>query len=130
MSHIVRARVAVAYTDLELLKQALSGLGNVYQNEKLYRIGFGLTSERYELVLIDARNTENRLGFNLENGVYNMFVEDYGSSGVWTRDVSGKIADRYLAHHYAKQLKAENYNVSIVSQGDGTLEVIAEEVVW
>ncbi|KRP78397.1 MULTISPECIES: hypothetical protein [Pseudomonas] len=130
MSHIVRAKVAVSYTDIDVLMKALSGLGNLYQNEQLYRIGVGLTSERYQLVLVDPSNSKHRLGFNLENGVFNQFVENYGSSGDWTKSVSTQIVDRYLAYHYAKQLEAENYNVSIVAQTDGSLEVVAEEVVW
>ena len=130
MSHIVRAKVAVSYTDIEVLMKALSGLGNLYQNEQLYRIGVGLTSERYQLVLVDPSNTQHRMGFNLENDVFNQFVENYGSSGAWTNSVSSQIVDRYLAYHYAKQLEAENYKVSIVAQTDGSLEVVAEEVVW
>ena len=130
MSHIVRAKVAVSYTDIDVLMKALSGLGNLYQNEQLYRIGVGLTSERYQLVLVDPSNTQHRMGFNLENDVFNQFVENYGSSGAWTNSVSSQIVDRYLAYHYAKQLEAENYKVSIVAQTDGSLEVVAEEVVW
>lgn len=130
MSHIVRAKVAVSYTDIDVLMKALSGLGNLYQNEQLYRIGVGLTSERYQLVLVDQANSQHRLGFNLENGVFNQFVENYGSSGAWTNSVSSQIVDRYFAYHYAKQLEAENYKVSIVAQTDGSLEVVAEEVVW
>ncbi|MDD1011936.1 MULTISPECIES: hypothetical protein [Pseudomonas] len=130
MSHIVKGKVSVSYTDLDVLVKALSGLGEVRENEKLYRVGVGYTDERYSLVLVDAQDHQRRIGFRLEGAVFNQYQEDYGSYGAWTAQTSNKIVDRYLAYHYEKQLKAENYNVTVMTQADGTLEVVAEEVVW
>lgn len=130
MSHIVKGKIVVSYTDPEVLMKALTGLGHICEQEKLYRVGVGYTSERYNLVLVDATDNQRRIGFNLEGGVFNQYQEEYGSYGMWTAEISRQIGDRYLAFHYEKQLKSENFNVTVVTQADGSLEVVAEEVVW
>ncbi len=78
MSHIVKGKVSVSYTDLDVLVKALSGLGEVRENEKLYRVGVGYTDERYSLVLVDAQDHQRRIGFRLEGAVFNQYQEDYG----------------------------------------------------
>jgi len=129
MSHIVKGKVAVAYSDTVVFKTALAELGTLLTNERLYRVGAGYTSERYDLVLQHPERPQFRLGFNLEGGRYMPYQEDYGDVGEWTRRVSTELADLYLAYHYAAALRAENYQVEIRRE-NGYLEVIAEEAVW
>lgn len=130
MSHIVKGKVQVAYKDQELLQRALSGLGAVVEKEKLYRVGVGYTMERYDLVLIDPQNKERRIGYKNEKGVWNQYQENYGSYGSWTKQVSDKIQDRYIAFHYEKNLKEEGFDVVVQEHNDGTLELVAEEACW
>lgn len=130
MSHIVKGKVSVAYRSKELLLKALEGVGVVVENEKLYRVGAGYTSERYPLVLIDKNNKEHRIGYKETNGVWEQYQENYGSHGTWTKNASSKIQDRYLAFHYEQQLREEGFNVTVKQHNDGTLELEAEEVSW
>ena len=130
MSHIVKGKVNVAYKEKEILIKALEGLGFVTQDEKLYRVGAGYTTEKYPLVLVDRNNKEHRIGYKEKNGVWEQYQEDYGSYGHWTQQVSSKIQDRYIAFHYEKQLLEEGFNVTIKQHNDGTLELEAEEVAW
>lgn len=81
MSHIVKGRVSVAYQDKDVLIKALQVVGNVYVDERLYRVGVGFTSEKYSLVLVDKSDTHKRIGYNLESGVWSQFQEDWGSYG-------------------------------------------------
>lgn len=127
MSHIVKGKVKTKYTDKVLLTEALSAVGNVRTNEKLYRVGAGFTSERYDLVLIDSTDDTRRIGFNLKNGQYQQFQEDYGSYGDWTKSVSQMIEDRYLAHHYKQALELEGFKVNVIEKHDGTIELDAVE---
>lgn len=130
MSHIVKGKVKVAYKDQQLLKRALNGLGVVVEKEKLYQVGVGYTMERYDLVLIDPENKERRIGYKNENGVLSQYQENYGSYGSWTKQISDKIQDRYIAFHYEKNMKEEGFDVVIQEHKDGTLELIAEEACW
>ncbi len=130
MSHIVKGKVDVAYTDRELLVKALSGLGIVAGNETLYRVGVGYTKEKYTLVLIDKSDPEKRIGYQEINGVWTQFQEDYGTYGAWTKRTAEAIQDRYLAYHYEKQLTDEGFNVQICQLADGSLEIVAEETAW
>jgi hypothetical protein len=130
MSHIVKGTVSVAYINKEHLINALAGLGQLYENEKLYRVGVGYTSERYDLVLISDDDPQLRIGYKVNNGVWEQYQEDYGSYGVWTKKISNKVQDRYIAYHYEAQLKEEGFNVTISEQNDGTLELLAEESAW
>lgn len=130
MSHIVKGKVTVPYKDLELLKRALQGLGHVVENERLYQVGSGLTTQRYPLVLIDAHNKDLRIGFRLENEVWAQFQENYGAYGEWTKKTSARIQDRYIAFHYERQLKEEGFEIEIKEHHDGTIEVLAQEAVW
>lgn len=129
MSHIVKGKVTVAYSDAVVFITALTELGIVLTNERLYRVMVGYTTERYDLVLQHPERPQFRLGFNLEDGRYMPYQEDYGDVGEWTRRVSAELADMYLAQHYAAALRAENYQVEIRRE-NGHLEVIAEEAVW
>lgn len=130
MSHIVKGKVKVAYTDKNLLMKALAGLGTIHENERLYRVGVGQTSERYQLVLIDAKHRDQRIGWNLENGVWQQYQENWGEYGQWTQRISSSVQDRYLAYHYEKELAEEGYQVSIKQHYDGTLELEAMEATW
>lgn len=130
MSHIVKGKVQVAYKDKDLLLKALDGVGVVVENEKLYRVGAGYTLEKYPVVLIDPKNKEHRIGYKEKNGVWEQFQENFGSYGNWTRGVSEKIQDRYIAFHYEQQLQEEGFNVVMKQHNDGTLELEAEEAVW
>jgi hypothetical protein len=130
MSHIVKGKVQTAYKSKELLIKALSGLGKVVENEKLYRVGAGFSSERYPLVLVDAKNDKYRIGYWERNGVWEQYQENYGSYGEWTSAISNLVQDRYLAYHYERQLQDEGFSVSMKQHNDGTLELEAEEAVW
>lgn len=130
MSHIVKGTVSVQYTDFDLLKSALAHLGIVAEREPLYRVGPGYTSERYDLVLIDPQDPQRRLGYNREGEVWVQYQEDYGQYGAWTRQISSKIQDRYIALHYQRNLKEEGFNCTITELHDGSLELVAEESVW
>jgi uncharacterized membrane protein YfhO len=130
MSHIVKGKVQTAYTNKELLVKALSGLGKVYENEKLYRVGVGYTSERYPLVLVDSKKDKYRIGYRQNNGVWEQYQENWGEHGEWTKKVSELVQDRYLAFHYEAELKEEGFTVTIKQHNDGTLELEAEEAVW
>ncbi|NRC34284.1 hypothetical protein HB746_35520 [Pseudomonas aeruginosa] len=127
MSHIVKGRVSVAYQDKEVLINALQVVGNVFVDERLYRVGVGFTSEKYSLVLVDKSDTHKRIGYNLESGVWNQFQEDWGSYGEWTKAAASKIQDAYIAFHYQKQLESDGFNVTVTQQADGSLNVFAEE---
>ena len=130
MSHIVKSKVKVAYTNTEHLRKALQGVGALVENEKLYRVGAGYTMEQYPLVLIDPNNKQHRIGYKLENGVWNQYQENFGSYGRWTKSVSEKIQDRYLAYHYEENFKEEGFDVVIQEHNDGSLELLAEEASW
>jgi len=130
MSHIVKGNVSVAYVNKENLIKAMAGLGRVFEKEKLYRVGVGYTTERYDLVLISNEDEKLRIGYNLKNGVWEQYQENYGSYGTWTKKVSSKVQDRYIAFHYEAQLKEEGFKVIIQEQNDGTLELVAEESAW
>jgi hypothetical protein len=130
MSHIVQGKIKTAFKDEELLMKALAGLGTVRINEKLYRVGPGYTAEKYDIVLIDESNPHNRLGFNRHSGVFVQYQEEYGSVGAWTRRVSAKIQDRYIAFHYEKELVKDGFDVSIQEHKDGTVELLATEAGW
>lgn len=130
MSHIVKGKVQTAYRDKELLIKALQNCGVLAENEKLYRVAVGYTREKYPLVLIDPNNKEHRIGYKEKNGVWEQYQEDYGSYGRWTKQISERVGDHYLAFHYEKQLKAEGWDVSVQRQADGTLEVVGEEACW
>lgn len=130
MSHIVKARLSVTYTNKELLLKALSGLGVVKENETLYRVGYGFTSERYPVVLIDTNNPQHRIGYAEKNGVWEQYQENYGVYGEWTKKESSKIQDRYIAYHYEQQLVDEGFKVSMFQHADGTLELEALEAEW
>lgn len=127
MSHIVKGKVKVSYKDKELLLMALEGVGVVVENRKLYRVGLGYTLEKYPIVLIDQNNNEHRIGYKEKDGVWEQYQEDYFR---WTRQISNKIQDRYIAFHYEHQLKEEGFNVTVKQHQDGSLELEAEEVVW
>jgi len=129
MSHIVKGKVNIVYKDQELLIKALNGLGQLTTNETLYRVGEGFTSEKYPLVLVGEKNNQ-RIGYKENNGVWEQYQENYGSYGKWTKEISTKIQDRYIAYHYEKQLVDEGYSVSIKEFHDGTLELEAEEMAW
>lgn len=88
MSHIVKGKVSVAYRSKELLLKALEGVGVVVENEKLYRVGAGYTSERYPLVLIDKNDKEHRIGYKETNGIWEQYQEDYGSHGRWAKQAA------------------------------------------
>lgn len=131
MSHIVKGKVKVAYTDKELLLKALQSVGVVAENERLYRVGAGLTRERYSLVLMDPNNKDHRIGYRENNsGVWEQYQEDWGSYGQWTRNISDTIQDRYIAFHYERQLVEEGFKVVMKQHSDGTLELEAEEQAW
>lgn len=130
MSHIVKGKVEVAYTNIDLLKKALSGVGVVSENERLFRVGAGYTSERYMVVVISPDNKDYRIGFNYENGLWVQYQENYGSHGTWTKGASKKIQDRYIAYHYEKNLVDEGFKVEIREHNDGSLELVAEEASW
>lgn len=130
MSHITRGRINVAYKDKELLLRALNGLGTVVENERLYRVGPGLTSERYPLVLMDSKNNKYRIGYQESNGVWQQFQEDYGSYGEWTKRTSELVEGRYLAFHYERQLVDEGFEVEMEYLKDGTIDLVANEVGW
>ncbi|WP_240224647.1 hypothetical protein [Rheinheimera hassiensis] len=130
MSHIVKGTVSVAYVSKEHLIKAISGLGQLSENEKLYRVGVGYTRERYDLVLISNEDPKLRIGYHLNNGVWEQYQEDYGDYGTWTKNISSQVQDRYIAYHYEAQLKEEGFKVTIQQQNDGTLELLAEESAW
>jgi hypothetical protein len=127
MSHIVKGKVKTKYTNEVLLKEAVNGLGIVKTKEKLYRVGAGFTSEKYDLVLIDSTDDTHRIGWNLKDGQYHQFQENYGSHGQWTNSVSQMIEDRYLAHHYKQALETQGFKVNVIEQRDGTIELDAVE---
>ena len=130
MSHIVRGHVKTAYTDKEILVRALGYLGEVRENEKLYRVGDGFSRETYDVVLIDSENQKNRIGYNYEGDMWSQFQENYGAVGRWTKKISSKIQDRYIAFHYEKNLVEEGFKVTVQEQQDGTLELVANEGGW
>lgn len=130
MSHIVKGKVAVAYVNEQHLLKALNGLGILTQHDKLYRVGAGYTSERYDYVLASEHDSTRRIGFNLVRGVWEQFEENFGTYGQWTREISTKIQDRYLAIHYEAELKNEGFTVTVTQKQDGTLELVAEEAAW
>lgn len=130
MSHIVKGKVNVAYKEDEFLIKALSGLGILLKDQKLYRVGAGYTSETYDLVLVDEKNKDYRIGYKKVGGVWHQFQEDYGSYGRWTKKISDKVQDRYLAYHYEKQLNDEGYDVVINQENDGSLVLEADERCW
>lgn len=127
MSHIVKGRVSVAYQDKDLLIKALQVVGHVHVDEKLYRVGVGYTNEKYALVLVDKNDPLKRIGYNKEGNAWSQFQEDWGSYGVWTKTVSSKVQDAYIAFHYQKQLESDGFNVTITQMSDGSLNVFAEE---
>lgn len=134
MSHIVKGKVTVAYKDETLLRKALETLGIVVENERLYvALGGGSYSKAagsYDLVLVNKSNSKFRIGYRNENGEFNQYQENWGEMGSWTREVSSKVSDRYLAFHYEQQLTEEGFNVTVQEHNDGTLELVAEEAVW
>lgn len=130
MSHIVKGKVEVAYNNPALLVKALTTLGIVAENERLYRVGVGYTNEKYPLVLIDSDNPQHRIGYKERNGVWEQYQENYGSYGQWTQKTASAIQDRYLAFHYEKQLLDEGFSVKISQLQDGSLELVAEEATW
>ena len=130
MSHIVKGKLSLQYKDSSILKKALERIGTVRENEPLYRVGAGYTRESYDLVLVDPRDTTRRIGFNHEHGQWVQYQEDYGSYGIWTREVSDLIRDNYIAFHYEKQLKEEGYDVTIRNLNNGAIELVAEEACW
>ena len=130
MSHIVKAKATITYTDKELLIRALTGLGRIAENERLYRVGPGYTSERYDVVLIDEQDSKYRLGFSLKGKVWEQYQEEYGSFGPWTKGRSELIADRYLAYHYERELVEQGYEVKMMQQANGAIEIEAVEAPW
>lgn len=127
MSHIVKGKVLVRYTDRDILIKSLSPHGKLFENAPLYQVGNGYTSTKYQIVLVSNANETFRIGFNLKEGVWEQFQEDYGSVGEWTKQVSQRVQDRYLAFGYEQKLKSEGYDVKVTEKADGTFEVLAEE---
>ncbi|RYY74460.1 MAG: hypothetical protein EOO52_12920 [Gammaproteobacteria bacterium] len=130
MSHIVTGKVGVRYTDRNLLIRALSPHGNIYENESLYEVGNGLTRSKYQLVLVAKENNQFRIGYNLVEGTWKQFQENYGSVGAWTQRVTERVQDRYLAFGYEKQLISEGFEVTVTETKDGSFEVVALEEMY
>ena len=134
MSHIVRGQVDLAYTDIEVLKKALASIGEVHENEFATiatGVGYAKSGERYPLVLQSRGQADFRVGFKREaNGGFAPYYDEWGDLGRWCNQANAAVKDRYIAYHYEKQLKAEGYDVSVHSQADGSLEVLAEEASW
>ncbi len=131
MSHITKGTIAVKINDEDLLIKALLGLGTVTRNDQLYRVGYGLTSETYDLVLTSEKNNQYRIGYKKNrDGSWSQYQEDYGNLGQWTKQISEKIQDRYIAYHYERELKSEGFNVSIKTTNDGAVELEFEEQTW
>ena len=130
MSHIVKGKATVAFTDKSLLVNALNGLGNILENAKLCRVGAGYTREKYGIVLVDFSKEDHRIGFNQEGRIWQQYQEDYGSYGQWTKRMAQLIQDRYLGFHYARELEAQGMKVSMNQMANGAIEIEAREMVW
>lgn len=133
MSHIVKGKVNLAYTDLELLKKALSTLGTVLENERI-TVATGTDyikqGEKFPIVLQAKNNAKYCLGFKKEGPYYVPYYDNWGDLGRWCTQSVDALRDRYIAFHYERQLKSEGFEVKIRPLADGSLEVLAEEASW
>jgi len=135
MSHISKATIKVAMTNKNTLITALSKIGTVYANTHIYRhmggSSYPKSSETYDIVLESLENKNHRIGFSLNSdGNYQMHYDDYGALGKWIKNVEDSVYDRYIAHHYEAQLKQEGYDVKVIANEQGELEVEANEMAW
>lgn len=134
MSHIVKGRVDLAYTDAQVLRKALESVGVVLEHEQATiatGVDFVRSGERYPLVLQARHNPKFRIGFKPDQlGNYAPYYDQWGDLGTWSNQSLAAIKDRYIAYHYEKQLTEEGYKVSVHQQADGSLEVLAEEATW
>lgn len=135
MSHIVRGKVDLAYTDAEILKKALGTIGNVLENARAtVALGGGNyqhSGEKFDLVLQDRRNTQYRLGFRREaNGGFVPYYDQFSSLGRWCDESLEQVKDRYIAYHYQSQLDKEGFKSEVRFLENGGVEVVAEEVTW
>lgn len=133
MSHIVRGQVNLAYTDVELLKRALSTIGTVHENERAViatGVDYVKSGEKYPIVLEARGNSKFRLGFKREGDYYVPYYDNWGDLGTWCNKSMEALKDRYIAFHYEQRLKAEGFEVKVQSLPDGSIEVLAEEATW
>ena len=63
-------------------------------------------------------------------GIQDSFVVRYDEDDRNAIGLLRRIEDRYLAHHYERELVDEGYQVQINAAANGALEVIAEEAGW
>ena len=135
MSHISKAKIKVVMTNKNILITALSKLGTVYADTHIYRhmggSSYPKSSETYDIVLESLENANHRIGFTLNSeGNYQMHYDNYGALGKWIKSIEDSVYDRYIAHHYEAQLKKEGYEVEVIVNSQGELEVEANEMTW
>ena len=135
MSHISQGRGKIAFTDKNLLLKALEKVGRVEENTHLYVEtgggGHSRTMKKYDVVLISKTNKKHRIGFNKNSdGHYVPFEENWGDCGRWTRRVKPMLDDLYIGYHYEQQMQNEGFDVELVMNDDGTIEVEGVEQVW
>ncbi|MGI9292939.1 MAG: hypothetical protein ACR2PS_03070 [Pseudomonadales bacterium] len=118
MSKIVKAKVDVAMIDVEVLEKALRHHGEVQKH----------SDDRLTLYKNSQRTMYSRINFKRNRiGGFEAYHDDMSS---WAKAALPQIADHYIAHHYEAALVKDGYNVNIVTQHDGSLELVAEEGAW
>ena len=134
MSHIIKGRILRAFRDREVLLTALSHIGTVLENEKItVALGgsnYNLSRDRYDIVLESQEGHKFRLGFRQENDLFVPYYDEWGRLGTWVKTTMQQVDDRYLAHHYEKQLNAEGFKATVRKMINGALQVEAEELAW
>lgn len=135
MSHISKGLVKVSMKNKDLLIKTLMHFGKVAENDIIYAYQgngrYTTDNKKYDLVLINEKHPKQRIGFNIVNNIdYEPFYDNYGELGTWINGIKMKIEDRYIAHHYEKELMEEGFNVVITEAANGAYEVEALEEVW
>lgn len=133
MSHIVKAKINVLYQDKEVLEIAMSHVGVVRKNATIsVALGgrqYRDSTSKYPLVLENPNNPMHRIGMR-EAGdrleaFYDPFERDFR---YWANQALSQLDDRYIAHHYEKQLHDEGcWDLEITAMDDGSLNLVATE---
>ncbi len=118
MSKIVRATVNVDMKERGVLEKALRHFGRVTEDG---RGGFRLSSK--ELRMRD-------MSFEQHSNGQGGFMVRYDEDDRNAINLLRQIEDRYIAHHYEKELVSEGFEVQINAVANGSLELIANEAEW